>query len=292
MRKRIRHPVRLVLLVLLISGIALTVWSIWGTGAPMTSHVTVSSSRLPDGFEGFRIAHISDLHNAEFGEENSRLLELLEGTRPDLIAMTGDIIDAHHTDVEVALRFAQAAVKIAPVFYVTGNHEASTSAYAALKEGFQAAGVRILEDAAFPLERNGDTLFLLGLQDPRFELRGHQRSEERAMMETKIRRLQEETGEGFQILLSHRPELFSTYVSCGLDLVLSGHAHGGQVRIPFVGGLVAPDQGFFPRYDAGLYTEGHTNMVVSRGIGNSVVPLRVNNRPEIVLVELRQSGEN
>lgn len=91
---------------------------------------------------------------------------------------------------------------------------------------------------------------------------------------------------GYNLLLSHRPELFETYKDSGIDLVLTGHAHGGQFRLPFIGGLIAPNQGFFPKYDSGLYTDGRTNMVVSRGLGNSIIPLRFNNRPEIVIVEL------
>ncbi len=93
----------------------------------------------------------------------------------------------------------------------------------------------------------------------------------------------------YTLLLSHRPELFEVYVKCGADLVLSGHAHGGQFRLPFVGGLVAPNQGLFPEYDAGLYTEGNTNMVVSRGVGNSILPFRFNNRPEVILIELEKA---
>jgi predicted MPP superfamily phosphohydrolase len=92
--------------------------------------------------------------------------------------------------------------------------------------------------------------------------------------------------EEFTLLLSHRPEMFDTYVEKDVDLVFSGHAHGGQFRIPFVGGVFAPNQGLFPKYDSGIYSEGNTTMVVSRGIGNSAFPFRINNRPEVILVEL------
>ncbi|MGB4138298.1 MAG: metallophosphoesterase, partial [Saccharofermentanales bacterium] len=102
---------------------------------------------------------------------------------------------------------------------------------------------------------------------------------------TKLHELMKEN-DGFTVLLSHRPELFDVYVDCGVDLVLSGHAHGGQFRLPFVGGIVAPDQGLFPKYDAGLYAAESTNMIVSRGIGNSIIPFRFNNRPEVVLIVL------
>ena len=95
----------------------------------------------------------------------------------------------------------------------------------------------------------------------------------------------------YVVLLSHRPELFNSYVENNVDLVFSGHAHGGQFRIPFIGGIVAPNQGVFPKYDAGIFTEGNTNMVVSKGVGNSIIPFRVNNRPEVILIELTVQGK-
>lgn len=271
---------------------AIVLWTVWGNITVMVSTVAVAGSRVPPEFDGFRIAHISDLHNAEFGEGNAALLERLAGCRPDIIAITGDFVDAHHTDVGVSLAFAREAVRIAPVYYVTGNHEASLArraeGYAELKAGLEAAGVTVLEDDTVPLEHQGGAVTLMGLMDPSF-----------APEDTAVRNVSARVaatldglmaGEtGCTILLSHRPELFDTYVKCGVDLVLSGHAHGGQFRLPLVGGLVAPDQGFFPKYDSGLYTGGITNMVVSRGLGNSIIPVRFNNRPEIVLVELRTS---
>ena len=105
------------------------------------------------------------------------------------------------------------------------------------------------------------------------------------MVRTKLNNLAD-TESSYIILLSHRPELFESYVSCNIDLVLSGHAHGGQFRLPFIGGLIAPDQGIFPKYDAGLFTNGSTNMIVSRGLGNSIIPIRFNNRPEVIVIEL------
>lgn len=146
-------------------------------------------------------------------------------------------------------------------------------------------GVVVLEDKAIPLENDGEKITLIGLSDPDFTIRGDAFGEVPAMTSTKLRNLMDAKN-GYTILLSHRPELFETYVDCDVDLVLSGHAHGGQFRLPFIGGLIAPNQGLFPKYDAGLYTDNNTNMIVSRGLGNSIIPLRFNNRPEIVLVEL------
>lgn len=263
----------------------LFIWTVWGNTALMTNAVAISSSRIPAAFSGFRIAQVSDLHNAEFGKNNTELLKLLSESRSDIIVITGDLIDANHTDVGIALGFAQESVRIAPTYYVTGNHEAASPQYDTLKAGLEEAGVIVLEDEAISLERNGETITLLGLGDPDFTVKGDMFGETSAMVSTKLRNLIDDESR-YTILLSHRPELFETYTDGGIDLVFSGHAHGGQFRLPFIGGLAAPNQGLFPQYDAGLYTDGGTSMVVSRGIGNSIIPFRFNNRPEIVLVEL------
>lgn len=264
---------------------ALVIWTIWGNTALMESTVTISSSRIPPAFSGFCIAQISDLHNAEFGKDNSTLLRMLSESEPDMIVITGDLVDSAHTDIDTALAFATEAVRIAPVYYVTGNHEARLTEYNRLRNGLETAGVTVLEDQTVWLERDGEKILLIGLSDPNFAVKGDMFGEVPSMVG---KRLESLTGSesSYTILLSHRPELFETYVDCGIDLVLSGHAHGGQFRLPFIGGLVAPNQGLFPKYDAGLYTDGSTDMIVSRGIGNSIIPLRFNNRPEIVLAEL------
>ena len=255
---------------------ALTAWTLWGNTALTAEKITVSSERLPAAFSGFAIAQVSDLHNAEFGEDNEKLLDLLAGLSPDMIALTGDLVDSRSTGLGIALRFAEKAAEIAPVCYVPGNHEARIADYDALREGLSAAGVTVLEDAALPLSRAGESITLIGLRDPDFAA---------GSPGSPARRLS-----GFTLLLSHRPEYFPVYAGCGIDLTLSGHAHGGQIRLPFLGGLLAPGQGFLPEYDAGLCREGDAQMVVSRGLGNSVFPLRVNNRPEVVLVTLQAAG--
>ena len=280
----------IVLLCVGLIGIILTIWTIWGNTALRISKVSISSDRLPVSFSGFRIAQVSDLHNAKFGKDNERLLQMLSECQPDMIAITGDLIDANHTDIETALAFANEAVKIAPTYYVSGNHEARCSEYDTLKTGLESAGVIVLADEAVYLERDGETIAILGLADPDFSIKGDLFGEVPAMANTKLNELLEQET-AYSVLLSHRPELFETYTTCGVDLVLSGHAHGGQFRLPFVGGLIAPNQGLFPKYDAGLFTDGNTNMIVSRGIGNSIIPIRFNNRPEIVLIELCTTNE-
>ena len=265
--------------------VALVIWIAWGNTALELNTYTISSSRLPESFDGYRIAHVSDLHNAEMGKDNEKLLAMLRNADPDMIAITGDLIDSRNTDIEVALQFVQEAVKIAPCYYVTGNHEARVNEYGELKAGMEAAGVTVLEDERTDISLEGDTITLIGVNDPSYQT-DYLFGDSETVMSSKLTELHTD-GDGFTILLSHRPELFETYTNHNIDLVLSGHAHGGQFRLPFIGGLVAPNQGLFPEYDSGLYTEENTNMLVSRGIGNSILPFRINNRPEVILIELQ-----
>ena len=274
-----------VLFVVLFVLVVLIVWTLWGNTALEVNEYEVVSDRIPQDFEGFRIAQVSDLHNAEFGEGNEKLIQLLSQTDPDVIVITGDLIDSRHTDIEIALDFARQAIKLAPVYYVSGNHEARVHEYEDLKIGLAEAGVVILENQKVQITREGESITLMGSADPSFQedyLFGDSESVARQAIED----LQNES-DGYTILLSHRPELFDLYVDTGMDLVFSGHAHGGQFRLPFVGGLVAPNQVFFPKFDEGRFTEENTTMIVSRGVGNSIIPVRFNNRPEIVQVTLR-----
>lgn len=274
----------LILAAVLLALTLLTVWLLWGNTALQLTAYTISSQRLPAAFDGFRIAQVSDLHNAEFGDNNEKLIAMLKEAKPDMIAITGDLIDGRKTDVEVALKFAAEAVKIAPCYYVTGNHEQSTTAYLDLKYGLTELGVCVLEDEWVELERGGEKIRIIGVQDPSFPNHLFEGDDDEVMSIT-LQMLRDENT--YSVLLSHRPDMFEIYTQCGVDLALTGHAHGGQFRLPFVGGVLVPDQGFFPKYDEGLFVEGNTQMVISRGLGNSVVPLRINNRPEVVLVELK-----
>ena len=267
--------------------LALIIWTAWGNTALELNRYTISSDRLPEAFDGYRIAHISDLHNTEMGKDNERLLDMLRGAYPDIIAITGDIIDSRNTDIDVALQFTKAAMEIAPCYYVTGNHEARVSEYDELKDGMIELGVVVLEDECIELEQSGETITLLGVNDPSFQT-DYLFGDSETVMQSKLQEMIKE--DTYMILLSHRPELFEVYRESKVDLVLSGHAHGGQFRLPFVGGLVAPNQGLFPKYDAGLCTEENTNMIVSKGIGNSILPFRFNNRPEVILIELKYSN--
>ena len=273
----------MIVVVLAVGLAALAVWTAWGNTALELNTYTEQSDRLPVAFNGYRIAQVSDLHNDEMGEGNENLLSVLREAAPDIIVITGDLIDSRRTNIDVALHFAAEAMKIAPCYYVTGNHEARISDYDRLREGLTETGVVVLEDEKVYIQKDGESIAVLGVADPSF-CADFMVSEEETVGRV-LDGLAEENR--YTVLLSHRPELFELYREKGMDLVLSGHAHGGQFRLPFVGGLAAPDQGLFPKYDGGLYTEGDTNMIVSRGIGNSLFPFRFNNRPEVVLTQLQ-----
>ena len=264
--------------------VALVIWIAWGNTALELNTYTISSSKLPQSFDGYRIAHVSDLHNAEMGKDNEKLLTILRDADPDMIAITGDLIDSRNTNVEIALQFAQEAMKIAPCYYVSGNHEARVNEYEELKTGLISAGVIILEDTQTEISIEGQTITLIGVNDPSFQT-DYLFGDSETVMNSKLTELHTD-GEAFTILLSHRPELFDLYVNAGIDLILAGHAHGGQIRLPALGGVIAPNQGLFPKYDAGMFQEENSQMIVSRGLCDTVFPPRINNKPELVVITL------
>ncbi len=248
-----------------------------------TTEIEITSARLPDSFNNFRIVQVSDLHNESFGRNNGKLLDKIRGLSPDIIAVTGDIVDSYRTDVAVAEAFIAEAVQIAPVYCVTGNHEYRTATAERLTASFESFGARVLHGARVGLEKDGEAISVYGIDDPRIS-GDYITDYEAEVVRSELDKL--ERDEKFSILLSHRPEFFDAYKSYGFDLVLTGHAHGGQFRLPLAGGVFAPGQGFFPEYDSGVYGENGTTMVVSRGLGNSVIPLRINNNPELILITL------
>ena len=192
MKKKLSQKALASLCVLIVLLLTLAIWTIWGNTALMVNTITVSNSQIPSEFTGFRIAQVSDLHNAELGEENAHLLNLLSESQPDIIAITGDLVDAQHTDIDTALSFAEKADRIAPVYYVTGNHEASLPQYEELKTGLEAAGVTVLEDKTIQLEHNGSFVTLIGLSDPNFTIKSNIFDEVPVMISTKLNDLMED----------------------------------------------------------------------------------------------------
>ncbi|MFI3174710.1 MAG: metallophosphoesterase [Bacillota bacterium] len=243
----------------------------------LTKH-THESAKIPKDFDGLKILHLSDLQNKSFGKNNWILLKKIARRNPDIIVFTGDLLDRNRTNVPVAISFMEKLVEIAPVFFVSGNHEhqAPDDAWSTLVSAFSEIGVTILDNDKAILRKNDARMTLLGLADPMVNTH----------LQQHLKELLDTSRDNFNILLCHHPELFADYVEHEVDIAFTGHAHGGQIRLPLLGGIFAPHQGFFPKYSNGVHTQGETTMYVSRGLGNSRFPFRINNRPQILLITL------
>lgn len=257
--------------------IAITLFLYWQNNAVGVTAYNVTSERLPDAFDGFRILQISDLHNKAFGRDQSRLMKHIEAEAFDIIVITGDIADSRRYSPEPVLALIPQLTRLAPVYYVTGNHESDIADYERLEAEMMANGVVVLRNRAVELNRDEAVIRLAGIDDPTMHFGTGFES-------TLIELASSEAG--YTMLLSHRPEKLDLYSALDYDLVFSGHAHGGQIRLPFLGGVIAPHQGFFPDLTEGVHVEGTTSLVISRGLGNSLFPFRLFNPPELVLVTL------
>lgn len=242
----------------------------------VSEHV-YESERVPSSFDGMRIVQVSDLHDALFGEKQKKLVQKVKAAKPDVIFITGDLVDSNRYNLEQSLQAVRQFVKLADVYYVLGNHEVATNKVNEIYEALSSLGVHVMANTSTVLERNGERLSIIGIEDP---LMGMETNDMMAMATAYI------PHDRLTLLLAHRPEFIDVYGDHKIDVVFSGHAHGGQIRIPGVGGLVAPGQGLFPKYTAGIYEKDSTNMIVSRGLGNSTVPYRIFNLPEIIVFEL------
>ncbi len=248
------------------------------------TEVKITSSKIPSSFKGYKILQISDLHNKQFGDNQDVLIQKIKSIDPDIIAITGDLIDSKSYDAEVSMQLIREIVKKYPVYFVTGNHEQWSGKYNRLEKELKKYDVNVLRNEHVGIRRGEQEINLLGIDDPEF-VNGNRDEGNIIIDEIKKAKIEMQP-DRYNVLLSHRPEFLTEYADEQIDLVLSGHAHGGQVRLPFIGGLVAPNQGVLPKYTAGLYVEQSTSMVVSRGLGNSIIPQRILNRPEIVVVQL------
>lgn len=236
---------------------------------------------LPEAFDGFRLVQLSDLHGARFGKGNSRLLAAVRAERPELIALTGDVLQTgSDREVFAAASLCAALARIAPTYFVSGNHDVSCGALPRLASALAAAGVTYLRGGYEEITRPGGSIVVCGVEDARAGARVTPADE-------LVRRAREKCPDGFLLFLGHRNDWLRRYPFLDVDLALGGHAHGGIVRLPLIGGLLGNDARFFPSYDGGLY-RGSYDLIVSRGLGNSVPIPRLFNIPEIVSVTLRK----
>lgn len=273
---------KIIIIVFIMIGAVLFI--LWQNNDIVTSKIDYSNSKLPKEFNGYKIVHISDLHNKRFGKGQKRLLKKVEAACPDIIVVTGDLIDRRRYDLETALIFINGAMKIAPVYYVPGNHEAWSGQYDNIKYELSSLGVEVLDDVKMELTEGKGKIEILGLSDPAFLTDSYSKGTNLSKLEENLINMSDDSI--FQILLCHRPELFHLYANANIEIAFSGHAHGGQFRLPFIGGLIAPCQGFFPKYTSGVHEEKQSTLVISRGLGNSIIPIRIFNRPEIIVLTL------
>jgi len=241
---------------------------------------------LPDAFEGFRIVVLSDIHAAVYGDDNERLISKVREAEPDIIAITGDLIDKHRNlsaeaQLQIAGTLAEGLAGIAPVYFVTGNHDWNSGVLRQLISDLEERGVRVLRNRYSQLFRDGDSIILAGTDDPNGAADMIKPAE-------LVARIYEAEDPGFIVMLEHRNNNLRLYNELGVDLVLCGHAHGGLIRLPFTDGLVGPQRDWFPTYTNGVYAIGDTNMIVSRGIGNHTGVPRFLNNPQIVVAVLRK----
>ena len=255
----------------------------WDNTALQTTYFDPVFADLPEGFDGCRIAVLSDLHGAEFGENNQELFTAVAQESPDYIVYLGDLEDHYRGPAaSYAETVAAGLTAIAPTYYVTGNHEWGIGDVPALKETLAAHGVSVLSNQFVPLERNGDIIVLAGIDDPNGY--AEQKTPEEVAAEVYAA-----YGAPFWVLLAHRNDHFaSRYSLLGADLVLSGHGHGGIIRLPFTDGLLSTNRTFFPSYTSGLYEENGSCLFVTRGLGNSGPTFRLFNRPEVAVLTLHK----
>ena len=264
--------------------IGLGIWILKENKHLKVTHHEIRNEKIPSSISGYTIVHVSDYHNTLFGENNKVLVDKIKENKPDLIAVTGDLIDSRSTDLDVALLLMKEMRKIAPVYYVSGNHESRVPEYEVLENRLRESGIEVLNDRMTIPNKEAAPIYLYGVRDPAFTRRKSGESE-RSIMKKQLDSLPQYDHK-YAVLLSHRPELLDLYAEYSFDLILSGHAHGGQVRLPMFGGVLAPNQGFFPMLTSGMHKMNNTTMIISRGIGNSAFPLRVNNPPELIVIKL------
>ena len=249
------------------------------------SKYNVKSNKLPKVFDNFKIVQISDLHNKVFYKDNNSLVKKIESQKPNIIVITGDLVDKRKYNEKNALGFIDKIRSIAPIYYVNGNHEGWSGKFESLEKELKKRGVIVLRNESLYYKKDKEKLLILGVDDPAFNTTSHfEDYMNEGIMKKEL--LDVNKGKYFSVLLSHRPELFELYVHNNIDLAFTGHAHGGQVILPFLGGIISPNQGFWPKYYKGMYEKNNTVMVVSRGLGNSIAPQRIFNRPEVVMVTL------
>ena len=242
------------------------------------SRYEVKSQKLPESFDGFKIVQLSDLHGAEFGEDGMELVEKVKELEPDMIALTGDFV-TDEGDLAAVEKLVARLTELCPVYFVSGNHEFGSGLAVKVRNILERAGVKYLSNEYLTISRGEDGILLGGVEDPLAYA-------DMLSPDELAQKMNDAAPDAFKILLGHRNYWMTEYPELPVDLIFCGHAHGGLIRIPGVGGLIGTDRRLFPDFDAGQFNNGRYTLIVSRGLGHSVPIPRIFNRPEIVCVEL------
>ena len=282
-RRRRRRSHRLLNFLLILALCAGFFW--WSNHSLQVERFTYRSPRLPAGFNGCVVVQLSDLHGAVFGEDNRELAGQVRELEPDYIFLTGDLLDRwRRTPHSYAVELGRALAEIAPTYFVTGNHEWALPDVPGLKRKLEAAEVTVLSNEWTVLERGGDSLVLAGIDDPN----GYADQKTPEELAAEVDGAFEEP---FWLLLAHRNNCFEDqYSHLGADLVISGHGHGGMIRLPFTDGLISVERTLFPSYTAGFYEANGGKLFVSRGLGNPGPSFRLFNRPQVVALTMERGG--
>ena len=247
---------------------------------------TLKFDKLPQAFDNFKIAQVSDIHCDRVGHSDLSFIKKIKDFNPDIIVITGDVLDSYNNDMDIAYNILSQLAIVAPCYFVSGNHELRLpEEYEQLINRMKKLNITYLHNSKLFITKNNESINLVGVEDYNF-FKNEDKLNHRANF---IKTLEElYSPNHFNILLSHRPEKFPIYADIKYNLIFSGHAHGGQWRIPFVGGIYSPSQGFFPKYTNGNYLLEDSTLIVSQGLGNSSFPIRINNRIELVLATLKK----
>lgn len=274
----IYNPYKAIAVIFIISLIIVSFYS-----GIVVRRYTIKTKKIAKG-KSVRIVLVSDLHSKIYGKNQSKIKRKIEAQSPDIIALTGDIVD-DRVPIEGAKLFFEAIKDISPIYYVTGNHEVASGEVNEIKELVRSYGVNVMENSMEKVNIKGVNLIIAGVDDPNivwYEKSNSNWYEKVYNSFSNLRDMEE-----YKILLSHRPEKVDFYNTLPFDMVLSGHSHGGQVRIPFLlNGLYTPQQGFFPKYAGGMYKFENYTLIVSRGVYFSFLLPRIFNPPEIVVIDI------
>lgn len=242
----------------------------------------LSSDKLKTNF---RIALFSDQHNKQFGKNDRKLVQKISEQKPDIIAVDGDMVTDNFANDEVMKNLLVQLAQIAPTYYCLGNHERNLASQIDFKTDIENCGAVLLDNESIEIKKNGESVLLGGLSDyPFYDFNeGNDDVPEKIFWYDFCGKVKNQ----YSILLHHQPEyIYDMISSSPVDLVLCGHTHGGLIRIPFIGGLFAPNQGFFPKYDKGEFDINNTKMIITSGLGNSNFLPRINNCPEICIIDI------